>query len=507
MCVSRGILGPVIVGLDLTSGAVIWQLELEALRGVQNLPSDPSFSRIIVLGRRTVAIVLTVGRDTFLFRIDVDDVNTHERTLSWAEADLTLTGYNCKSVFSTTEDGSNVLYLIVADSSFKSFFAVRHPQSSSAPSSSLPSRSFYLTDILGKVQTYKIGAAVRSSPPSSHQLLKVTEVASAAFESNSEMIVSVTDPIPGDPLNSRQTTLGDDSLLLKYLNTHTALIATVSPPEAAQPYYNPKDDEEASNLKVHLTLLDTVSAKVIYRTSLDSAAAPVHALLVENTIIVTYWNAKAKRCELSSIALYEGMIDRYGLTPFASKQSAAATTALSSRNNFSAYSSFGPLAMQKTFVLPKTVTAIQHTTTSQGIANKNVLLGFASGQVYSLDTRQISPRRPSSEPSIAEREEGLAMYHPFILLQPQATVTYNYELGRGPRGIVSAPARLESSSLVFSFGKPDIHFSRVNPSGGFDLLASDFNHEMLVALLLLLAAIVYVLRSLSRSLAMKQAWV
>ena len=57
---------------------------------------------------------------------------------------------------------------------------------------------------------------------------------------------------------------------------------------------------------LYAALVDTVSSKVLYRILLsNTAAAPVHTLLVENHLIVTYWNAKAKRTELSSSALYE----------------------------------------------------------------------------------------------------------------------------------------------------------------------------------------------------------
>jgi hypothetical protein len=48
---------------------------------------------------------------------------------------------------------------------------------------------------------------------------------------------------------------------------------------------------------------------------------------------------------------------------------------------------------------------MHHTTTERGITNKNLLLGFNTGQLYSLDTRMVDPRRPINAPTQAEKEE------------------------------------------------------------------------------------------------------
>jgi hypothetical protein len=70
---------------------------------------------------------------------------------------------------------------------------------------------------------------------------------------------------------------------------------------------------------LYAALVDTISSKILYRILLsETAAEPVHTLLVENHFIVTYWNTNAKRTELCSSALYEGMVDVFGLSPLSS---------------------------------------------------------------------------------------------------------------------------------------------------------------------------------------------
>ena len=114
---------------------------------------------------------------------------------------------------------------------------------------------------------------------------------------------------------------------------------------------------------------------------------------------------QAKRTELSSTALYEGVIDSTELTPFASSRTRSnspyLSAAASAAPGKSAYSAVSPIAMQKTYVLPRAVTALHHTVTAHGLSNKNLLLGLQNGQVYSVDMRQVHPRRPFSDPSAA----------------------------------------------------------------------------------------------------------
>ena len=57
------------------------------------------------------------------------------------------------------------------------------------------------------------------------------EVARALFDSNEERILSVHYPRAGDKVNKRSHVLGDDSVLLKYLNPHMAVLVTASPPQ------------------------------------------------------------------------------------------------------------------------------------------------------------------------------------------------------------------------------------------------------------------------------------
>ncbi len=111
----------------------------------------------------------------------------------------------------------------------------------------------------------------------------------------------------------------------------------------------------------------------------------------------------------------------------------------------------------------------------------------------------------------SEKEEGLQKYNPFLFLSPYTALTFDYALNEGARGpghIMSAAAGLESSCQVVSFGGDgvDLQVNRAMPSQGFDMLASDFNHALLVAILGALGAAVLVLRRMHQRKQIGAIW-
>lgn len=71
--------------------------------------------------------------------------------------------------------------------------------------------------------------------------------------------------------------------------------------------------------------------------------------------------------------------------------------------------------------------------------------------------------------------------------------------------MVTSPALLESTSLVFASGL-DLFFTRVAPSGSFDVLSEGFSKSQLLATILALAIGLMVLRPLVRRKVLRQRW-
>ena len=71
--------------------------------------------------------------------------------------------------------------------------------------------------------------------------------------------------------------------------------------------------------------------------------------------------------------------------------------------------------------------------------------------------------------------------------------------------VITSPALLESTSLVLASGL-DLFFTRVAPSGSFDVLSEGFSKGQLLATILALMIALLVLRPLVRRKALKARW-
>lgn len=73
------------------------------------------------------------------------------------------------------------------------------------------------------------------------------------------------------------------------------------------------------------------------------------------------------------------------------------------------------------------------------------------------------------------------------------------------RQIITVPSRLESTSLVLTLGL-DLFFTRVAPSGTFDVLSENFNKAQLVLTITGLAIAVVVVRPIVARKTLRERW-
>jgi hypothetical protein len=70
---------------------------------------------------------------------------------------------------------------------------------------------------------------------------------------------------------------------------------------------------------------------------------------------------------------------------------------------------------------------------------------------------------------------------------------------------MTSPALLESTSLVLASGL-DLFYTRVAPSGSFDVLSESFSKSQLLATIFALMAGLIVMRPIVRRKALRQRW-
>mmetsp|Transcript_23336 Transcript_23336/g.34932 ORF Transcript_23336/g.34932 Transcript_23336/m.34932 type:complete len:985 (+) Transcript_23336:3-2957(+) len=302
-------------------------------------------------------------------------------------------------------------------------------------------------------------------------------------------ISDVTSASIDDPIHSPTTGLGDGRApRRKYLNKALMAVATVN---TGGGFKDPG---------VTLYLLDTVTGKVLHRVEQKNGQGPVHLAMTENVVIMHYFNRKTNIYEISVIELFEH--------PKRTAKADAVAAAMRDDDGIPVFTSRlspTPETLQKTFQFQHSVRTLSVTGTQRGITSKLLLVGTHSHQLAGIHRHLLDARRPFKKPLTKDQmADGLVLYHPVILMEPKTFPSYNQTVAN-IRSVVCAPTFLESTSLTLAFGT-DLFFTRVTPSGTFDLLSSDFNKPFLAMTVTLVVVLLGVTYGLSRQKRLNQLW-
>ena len=283
---------------------------------------------------------------------------------------------------------------------------------------------------------------------------------------NGERIVGVTARPVEDPVASIGKVLGDRRVLYKYLNPNLVLVTTILDTLQTASVY----------------LLDSASGNLLYAAAhshVDISRA-IPSALSENwfsysiTLDSSLENP-SRGYQLVVAELFESSIpnDRGPL--------GAATNSSSIQPSTASDDAAKPYVVSQTYHIPEEISHMTVTQTRQGITSRQLLITLPeSNSIVGIPRHVIDPRRPvGRDPTAAEVSEGLTKYSPIIQFDPKWYLNHKMELF-GVKKIITSPALLESTSLVFAYGL-DIFGTRVAPSFAFDMLGKGFNKLQMLA--------------------------
>jgi hypothetical protein len=338
-----------------------------------------------------------------------------------------------------------------------------------------------------------------------------------------ESIVAVAYPTRDEMVQSPCQAMGDQSLLLKYMNPHLMVVVTSSRTEGlVDPYASLLNNLPAQKRKptgagtaaeaapvvldepppnLFINVLDTVSGRVLHRASHTSAVlrpAP-QVLISENWIFYSFMNGKTKRSEIGVLSLYEGKIEPKGLTVFSTPDRSTTFSSVDAKEN-------KPYVFAKTYSMVKAITALGMSSTGGGISSRRVLVATLAGQIMGIDRKMLEPRRPLGKVNDAEQKEGLRQYDEFIPAVSLMSLSHANTV-EGVTHIATAATDLESQTLMLAYGGPDLFFSRSSPSRGFDLLPESFNRILVSVVTLGLLLVLYGIKDRVSKKIKDQGWI
>ncbi|XVF48572.1 hypothetical protein PTKIN_Ptkin03bG0201300 [Pterospermum kingtungense] len=318
------------------------------------------------------------------------------------------------------------------------------------------------------------------------------ELWSIVFPSESEKIIATVARKLNEVVHTQAKVIADQDVMYKYISRNLLFVATVAPKGSGE---IGSVTPEESWLVAYL--IDTVTGRILHRVTHHGSQGPVHAVFSENWVVYHYFNLRANRYEMSVIEIYDQsradnkdvlklVLGKHNLT-----------------SPISLYSQPEVITKSQSYFFTHSLKAIAVTSTAKGVTSKQLLLGTIGDQVLALDKRFLDPRR-SVNPTQAEKEEGIIPLTDSLPIIPQSYVTHAHRV-EGLRGIVTVPAKLESTTLVFAHGV-DLFFTQLAPSRTYDSLTDDFSYALLLITIVALVAAIFVTWILSERKELQEKW-
>jgi outer membrane protein assembly factor BamB len=153
--------------------------------------------------------------------------------------------------------------------------------------------------------------------------------------SQDDRVVAFTQIDRTRTVGSSARILGDNSVMIRYLNPNLA--ATIS---------------TRGSERLELRVMDTVTGRTVFQqTHTNAASEPCHIVMFENFVVYSYYNIKVQRTEISVVALYDETIGKKDLNGWSTPDCAPHCTSETQSSLKSA--SKTPIAMTKTYVILK----------------------------------------------------------------------------------------------------------------------------------------------------------
>ncbi|KAF2398130.1 DUF1620-domain-containing protein [Trichodelitschia bisporula] len=305
-----------------------------------------------------------------------------------------------------------------------------------------------------------------------------------------ERVVGISPRPAVDPVASIGKVLGDRRVLYKYLNPNAVLVTAVS--DAAR--------------TATLYLLDGVSGSVLYAAAhagVDTTQT-IASTISENWFAYSFTTlagptSPSQGYQLAFAELYESDMpnDRGPLGASANYSSLQAAPGATVPRK--------PHVETRAYVVPEAISRLAVTHTRQGITSRLLLAVLPDSQaVAGIPLGAIDARRPiGREASAQEAAEGLVKYAPLVDIDGRWYLNHAREVLVDD--IVTAPAVIESTSLVAAYGI-DVFGTRVTPSGSFDVLGQEFNKGQMIMTVAALAVGVLVVGPLVRRKQIDMRW-
>ena len=210
----------------------------------------------------------------------------------------------------------------------------------------------------------------------------------------------------------------------------------------------------------------------------------------ENNILVAYFNARNKMYEIWTIEQYQERIE--------SSPVAIITDYLQEQHYKPLENREQTIFEEQVFGLSLTVKEMFVSESKMSLTRRNLLIITRENKIYNINRDMVSSRRPIKDGKGFFANEKLPEYAYMLPYMPVEYLSYHLPLANINR-IAFSPTDMESSIFALCTGT-DLFLVRMAPDKTFDIISDDFNHVLLLVILVAGTVVITVFkRTLTRA--------
>lgn len=246
--------------------------------------------------------------------------------------------------------------------------------------------------------------------------------------------------------------------------------------------------ENKKNKCLVLYVMNLVNGKILHSQIISDSSSPVGLNIIENWVILSYWNIADIRSDILSISITKDRINKNEIN-LSSLNKYMKSESLKEIDNFR---NVNISVEYKLFSFPMGIKDIYNCVTLEGISSKYLIFILENNDIIEVESKYLDGLSKERKLSSKEEENGIMNYNPMLRYNPLNILNENVSV-IGIKGVKSTHAKIESTSIIVCYGE-DLFFSHVKPIKPFDMLPSDFNFKILILVTLILTGLTYVLK-------------
>ena len=201
---------------------------------------------------------------------------------------------------------------------------------------------------------------------------------------------------------------------------------------------------------------------------------PINLVYDENSVLVSYFNHRNKNFEIWTVEQYQERIE---------------TSALNMLSDYFKGNTYKPqeskertIFEEEIFGSPVYIKHMEVSESKMSLTRRNLFIITGENQLYTIKRDFVSTRRPRPGAKNFFESEKFPEYTYFLPYQPVDYLSYYLRLATLNK-IVFSPTDMESTIFTLCYGR-DIFLIRNAPDKTFDMITEDFNHVVLILILI-----------------------